>query len=237
MLQSVLDQVAVLLPALQGQLAAPRNQQNDLPAELLTHWQAAQPQAGKLYWCARSWGMLMWQPAYLTVFAVYASRTALDLSGFWQDAQVGITQGFTLPEEAAYRGAQHEIIPAAAQFLLDYHQRQYAQLNTIYAYSAKQAACMTVDCVLAALLHAQQHYAWSNSELAAHSEAWLEALQWTRHGNLMFIPLHENEIAALNRQGCCQHFRIPGEEACSTCPRWPMPIRVEKIKSELTITE
>jgi siderophore ferric iron reductase len=233
MLQPVLDQIAVLLPALQGRLAAPRNQQNDLAEKLLRNWQAAQPNAGKLYWCARSWGMLMWQPAYLSVFAVYASNAALDLSELWQNAQAGITQGFTLPEQAAHFGAQHEIIPAAAQSLQHYHQRHYAQLNSIYAYSAKQAACMTVDCILAALLYVQRHYGWSNSELAAQSDAWLAALQWTRHGNLMFIPLHERVIAALNRQGCCQHFRIPGEEACSTCPRWPMPIRIEKIKCEL----
>ena len=236
MLQSVLDQVAVLLPALQGRQTAQHQQQTELSAQLLRHWQAAQPQAGRPYWCARSWGMLMWQPAYLTVFAVYASRTALDLTSLWQDAQAGITQGFALPEQAAHFGAQHEIIPAAAQSLQHYHQRHYAQLNSIYAYSAKQAACMTVDCILAALLHAQQHYGWSNSELAAQSDAWLAALQWSRHGNLMFIPLAECEIAALNRQGCCQHFRIPAETACSTCPRWPMPIRIEKIKCELANT-
>nr|WP_314899518.1 siderophore ferric iron reductase [uncultured Deefgea sp.] len=245
MLQSVLDQVAVLLPALQGRQMAQHQRhhlkqlqllQVDLSAQLLSHWQAAQPQAGRPYWCARSWGMLMWQPAYLSVFAVYASHAALDLNGLLQDAQAGVTQGFALPEGAVHFGERDELIASAAQFLQDYHHIHYAQLTTLQTYSAKQAACMSVDCILAALLYVQQHYGWSNAELAAQSDAWLAALQWTRHGNLMFISLHEREIAALNRQGCCQHFRIPGEDACSTCPRWPMPIRIEKIQCELANT-
>lgn len=232
MLQRVLDQIAVLLPALQGRLAVQHSQQMDLSAQLFSHWQQAQPQAGKPYWRARSWGMLMWQPAYLSVFAVYASQAALDLNALWQDAQAGVTQGFALPEGAAQFGERDTLIAAAAQFLQDYHHTHYAQLNALQSYSNKQAACMTVDCVLAALLYAQQHYAWSNAELAAQRDAWLAVLPWPKHGNLMFIPHEEREIAALNRQGCCQHFRLCGQEACSTCPRWPMPIRIEKIKQE-----
>lgn len=204
-----------------------------LADELFSHWKMAQPLAGKHYWSARSWGMLMWQPAYLSVLAIYLGQVALDLNGIWQASRAGKTCGFTLPEQATHFGTQQEMINAAAQSLLRYHQRQHAHFNATQAYSAKQAACMTVDCVLSALLLPHRQFGWSNVQLARQRDHWLEALKLPRHGNLMFIPLHNTAVPALNRQGCCQHFRIPGEAACSTCPRWPMPERIRRIKQEL----
>ncbi|WP_297574992.1 siderophore ferric iron reductase [uncultured Deefgea sp.] len=234
MVQSALEQIANSFPALRGQFGNARGEQTQLAQQLLTHWQQAQPLAGPAYWRARSWGMLIWQPAYLAVFAVHQAHTAINLDGLWQAEQAGITNGFTLSTQPLAQGMPSDIIHAAAQSLLRYHQQQYAHLNALTPYSAHQAACLTVDCVLSALMLVFPEHEADHPALTKASEQWLTALQWLRHGNLMPISLPDDRcVPALKRQGCCQHFRLPQQEACSTCPRWPMPIRIEKIRQEL----
>ncbi|WP_373976173.1 siderophore ferric iron reductase [Chitinibacter sp. SCUT-21] len=237
MLPSVLQQIHAKFPALCGQCETQPSVQLDLAAQLMSDWKKRQPAAGKMYWTARSWGMLMWQPAYLNVIASYLSRSTFELTHLRQTVVDGFTTGYTLPESALQHGAGEELIRTAASALRQYHQQHLQQLCELERFSAKQAACLTVDCVLSALLWVQQYLGWSYTQLNAAAEQWLSALEWQKHGQLMPIEMPGSACsAALNRQGCCQHFRLPGEQACSTCPRWPMAERIEKIKLELMNT-
>ena len=59
-----------------------------------------------------------------------------------------------------------------------------------------------------------------------------------RHGRLMAVELPDGLCrTALDRKGCCQHFRIPGAEACSSCPRWPAAERLQRIRQELQASD
>ncbi|WP_051258961.1 siderophore ferric iron reductase [Chitinibacter tainanensis] len=237
MLPAVLTEIARVCPYLHGQAGPERGEQHSLIGELYAHWQSRTPEAGVHYWRARSWGMLMWQPAYACVLAVHCAHRALDLEHFWQTVCAGVTHSWTLPADAANSEASTPVITQAAQSLLRYHHAHYKQLVQLSRYSAKQAACMTVDCVLSALLLVAQHFKWSAHQLDAQTACWLDALGWQQHGSVMQVRLPSGAcVPALNRQGCCQHFRLPGQEACSTCPRWPIPIRLEKIRLELEPT-
>ncbi|WP_157314467.1 siderophore ferric iron reductase [Chitinibacter sp. GC72] len=237
MLAAVLTEIARICPYLHGQTGAARSEQHSLAGELYAHWQSATPAAGPHYWRARSWGMLMWQPAYACVLAVHCANRALDLQHFWQTARAGVTQAWALPADAVISETGTPLITQAAHSLLRYHHAHYQQLVQLSRYSAKQAACMTVDCVLSALLLPARHFNWSADQLDEQTHLWLDALQWQQHGQLMQVQLPSGAcVPALHRQGCCQHFRLPGEQACSTCPRWPMATRLEKIRLELETT-
>ncbi|QLG87580.1 siderophore ferric iron reductase [Chitinibacter bivalviorum] len=230
-----LDQVAAVLPTLRGRVAQ-TNAQPRLAEALYAHWQAAQPAAGRHYWSARSWGMLIWQPAYLAVLAVHQAQCALSLTGLQQSVSAGVTSGFTLPNQQLQCGGTDALIAYTANSLRIYHQQHYPQLNAVQPYAERLAACLTVDCVLSALLLANQIQRWPEQRLVQLAERWLTALQWTRHGALMQIELPAGRrVPALLRQGCCQHFRLQGEAPCSNCPRRPLDERIEIMRSEMVI--
>jgi siderophore ferric iron reductase len=232
-LLTLLGTIARCLPALQGRIGAPQPAQHGLAAALLQHWRASQPAAGHHYWTARSWGMLIWQPAYLSVLAVHLGHSTLSLQGLQQDLHAGHTSGFSLPEHATASGSEAELIVAAAQQLLAYQQLHLPQLQAEQAYSGYLASCLTVDCVLSALQLAAGTRAWHPAQQQRYATRWLEALQLTRHGTLMQVDVAPGQCCtALARKGCCQHFRLDGAEACSDCPRWPMPERLQRIRQQ-----
>ncbi|WP_410499973.1 (2Fe-2S)-binding protein [Chitinibacter sp. S2-10] len=237
-LSATLDDVARAMPALRGRVVSGITAQPELAADLLTHWRLVQPAAGRLYWAARSWSMLIWQPAYLSVFAVYCSRVAVPLSGLWQDVSQGSTAGFaiaatTLTDSEADAVKQPDgLIAAAAHYLLDYQQEHLPRLQAIEPYSTYQAACMSVDCLLSALQIVAARLNWNAETVLLQADVWLDALQLQRHGRLMRIETVSGSCTALDRKGCCQHFRIPGETACASCPRRPMSERLLLLSSE-----
>ncbi|MBE9610638.1 siderophore ferric iron reductase [Chitinilyticum piscinae] len=236
--QALLAQIAGILPALAGRVEPVPCRQLDLAASLLEHWQRAQPAAGRAYWTARSWSMLIWQPAYLSVLTVHCGGQVLDLAGMQQVCTEGSTAGFTLPPQQPMTGETGVLLQHAAAGLLAYRQAQLPQLQAIQPYSAHQASCLMVDCVLSALQLAGSTLGWPATTEEWWAGQWLGALQLTRHGRLMRIEVEPGRCrTALERQGCCQHFRIPGAVACSTCPRWPLPERLQLIRQEWQHTQ
>ncbi|WP_051304856.1 siderophore ferric iron reductase [Chitinilyticum litopenaei] len=236
--EQLFSTLAGILPALQGRLAPAAAAQSDLPARLLAHWRTAQPQAGRIYWAARSWSMLIWQPAYLSVLAVHCGQAALPLAGLQQDVHGGGTAGFALPASQPASGETARLIAAAAAALLAYQDEQLPLLQSAQPYSAYQASCLTVDCVLSALQLASSTLGWDSRTELAWMEVWLAALRLPRHGRLMAVELPDGQCrTALDRKGCCQHFRIPGAEACSSCPRWPAAERLQRIRQELQASD
>ncbi|MFN4237826.1 MAG: siderophore ferric iron reductase [Vogesella sp.] len=232
-LAAVLQDVARLLPALHGRIAALPAAQPGLSAALLQYWHQQQAEAGPHYWAARSWSMLIWQPAYLSVLAVHTGHAALQLHGLQQDVHNGTTAGFSLPMHQPATGDEPQLIALAAAQLLAYQQQHLPLLQAGQAYSGYLASCMTVDCVLSALQMAAQDAGWCPLRQQQLAASWLQALQLTRHGNLMQVAVAPGQCrTALARKGCCQHFRLSGAEACCDCPRWPMPERLQRIRQQ-----
>jgi len=102
-LGSLLLRLRRVLPGLDGRVGAPRADELTLEhpqsvARLLAHWRAACPEAGRHYWAARCWTLLVWQPIYLQVLAVRLAGQAPCLDGLAQGVEQGFVAGFCLPD-------------------------------------------------------------------------------------------------------------------------------------------
>lgn len=243
-LAAVLQQVAQAMPALAGRVqpqTPPQQGQGGALAEpLLQWWQQAETAAGRHFWSTRSFSTLIWQPAYLAVLAVHVGGRALDLRDLRQQIHQGFAAGFFLPEAALLQAPAAEHLQLTAAGLLYWHQQYYAALNRCQPWSARQAACTTVDCVNAALLIAQEPCGWSHARLLQTSQAWQQALGLTEHGRIMLVDMQDTahtaseggKVPALERRACCQYFRLAGAGLCDSCPRLPLPERQQRVREQ-----
>lgn len=223
-LEACLAEVSAVLPALAGRVVAEGPAFDDAAAQapaLLAAWQQAHPEAGPLYWASRSWGMLVWQPAYLCVLSVHLAGALPALDGLRQDRTGGNTGGFSLPSRAPRVGDVPSLILAGGRMLQGHWPRWFAQLARHRPYPRTLAACLLADCLNAALLMLPQARAgWSAARLQEASAQWLSASGLAGHGGLLSVAMEEGKTALdLERRACCQHFRRADGAPCSTCPR------------------
>ena len=114
-LGSLLLRLRRVLPGLDGRVGAPRADELTLEhpqsvARLLAHWRAACPEAGRHYWAARCWTLLVWQPIYLQVLAVRLAGQAPCLDGLAQGVEQGFVAGFCLPDHQPLQGEPQRLL-------------------------------------------------------------------------------------------------------------------------------
>ncbi len=190
------------------------------------------PDAGRHYWSARSWGLLTWQPVLLTLAATELLRCRVDLSQLGQRSQghfvMGMTLGDGLLGEASVSRRQ------AGAHLRDICDQYLVELGQVIKMNPVLARRLLADRILATLLRMRPLLA-DNSHAATYHLAneWLEAAGLTGASALTAFELPQGgSELALDRKGCCQHFRLEGAELCKTCPRQPVSIRIKRLQEE-----
>jgi siderophore ferric iron reductase len=201
---------------------------------LLAFWTTAYPEAGRAYWSLRCWGILIWQPIYLSVIGVHTAQRALSLGRFEQPIENGWTREVQLPAHAPTHGDQDTLIDLAASEIAACCAQIFDELSRVIRLNAHAARSMQADCVLAALLAVRaKRPDWRHAQLESLGERWLRALELGGRSGFFAYPRSDGASAlALDRQTCCYHYRRRDGELCSTCPRLEKRERIVRLNAE-----
>jgi siderophore ferric iron reductase len=231
-LQDLLRLAAQLVPGLTGIV---RNEACDAGYEaLFTHWSTAYPEAGRAYWSSRCWGIVLWQPVYLSVIGVHAARASISLERIAQPIDGGWTREVHLPDHAPVQGDPSVLIEHAAREITAFCRLAREKLTPIIRLNPAMMNGTLADIVLAALLAARRaRPEWSDAHVQALGDEWLAALDITGHGGYFAFDRTDGSRAlALERQTCCYHYRRRDGAMCSTCPRLDKHERIVRLNME-----
>ncbi len=204
--------------------------------QLHQHWQQAHPEAGPAYWSVRSWTMLIWQPIYLTVFAVQHHRHLPNVFAMQQQLQHGIVAGFHLTQRSMVTTDEPTLIRHGALRLRQLCHQFLLQLAGICPLRPRLAWRLAADTVLSALCQLQKYdHHYSNQHILDLAQDWLHAMELEHHSALMRVPLaNDTETLALQRKACCFDYLRCCGQVCTTCPRQSLAERRLRIEQELT---
>lgn len=204
----------------------------DLIQTLVSALQHQHPEAGRHYWSARSWGLLTWQPVLLVLAATEILQCRANLSCLGQKPQGHFVMGMMLGE-----GVLCPEVPSRAQagaHLRDACDQLLAELNPVIRMNPVLARRLLADRILATLLRMRPLLAErSHAAIYRLAQEWLEAagLEGASALTAFELPQGGSDLA-LDRKGCCQHYRLDGAELCKTCPRQPVSIRIKRLQEE-----
>ncbi|GAB6389273.1 siderophore ferric iron reductase [Stutzerimonas marianensis] len=201
-------------------------------AQLHAHWQCSHPEAGPHYWSARSWSLLIWQPIYLSVLAVYLCGRTPCLANMGQSMNEGSVHGFRLPAHCPYRGDRKALMGCASEQLTAFVETQLAEFNLVATIYPKMARLLAADCLRAALLLAQRNEPISDEALLEAERDWLGALGLPGGGALAVLDLDDGRTClGMGRKVCCQHFRRADGELCDSCPKLDRDERLQRLRA------
>lgn len=201
---------------------------------LLAYWSNAHPEAGRPYWASRCWGILIWQPVYLSVIGVHAARASLSLTRVAQPVSRGWTREVRLPDHAPEQCAGPALIAHAASEITACSRQMRDDLMSVIRLNPAMVNGTLADVVLAALLAARKARPdWSDAHVQRLGERWLAALALDGHGGYFAFERPDGSCAlALDRKTCCYHYRRSDGDLCSTCPRLAKPERIVRLNME-----
>lgn len=206
-------------------------------------WKSTCPEAGQPYWSIRCWTMLVWQPVYLAVVGVHGARLVPTLLTLRQKVNNGVVAGFNFTDKSVSRGAQDTLIARAGGELRQLADALLAQLITITRVRRVSAMRLLADSVLAVLVRLPELIPelipeMDNQRIQTLSRHWLAAMDLTAQSDLMPITLSNGrEQLALNRKGCCMHYRRHDGDLCASCPKLKMPVRLERLRADYDLAE
>lgn len=201
---------------------------------LLAYWSRTCPEAGRAYWASRCWGILIWQPVYLSVIGVHAAQRSLSLAALAQPIAEGWTREVRLPDHAPATGDAETLIAHAAREIAACCAQIHDDLAPVIRVNPASARGTQADVVLAALLAARRmRPEWSDAQVQALGRQWLAALDLKDCGGYFAFERSDgSEALALERRTCCYHYRRRDGEMCSTCPRLAKHERIARLNTE-----
>lgn len=213
---------------------SPEGNNHPLLYQLYRSWQQTHPEAGRAYWSARSWTLLIWQPIYLTVFAVQHFQYLPNILALHQRLNDGNVAGFYLVQPSLLTADKEKLIPHGAARLRRFCQQMLEQLSGICAPRPRLAWRLAADTVLSALCLLQQFdQRYSNQQIINDSQRWLTALELENSSALMRVPLaNDREKLALERKACCFEYLCSTGRLCPTCPKQSLHERRQRIAEE-----
>ncbi|WP_299004217.1 siderophore ferric iron reductase [uncultured Shewanella sp.] len=191
----------------------------------------AYPKAGKAYAATRTWSLMYWQPAMLSVLSVHGLKVVLRLDLFEQHAQNGSIYGYFFSQNEVDFFHENDLIAVAATRLKTLCEGYYDVLSSIAKVPHRNAYRLLADSVLTALNRLSTVLPVSNQQILMWSNAWLEALGLSSQSRLMPIEINkEKQILGLDRIACCMHYLRDPDDLCLTCPKQCKARRIERIK-------
>jgi siderophore ferric iron reductase len=234
-LDRVLRLAAQRVPGLRGVACEETPERfGDANRALLAHWSSAYPEAGRAYGAARCWGILIWQPVYLSVIGVHAAGASLSLEHIAQPVENGWTLEVRMPGHEPVQGDMAQLIAHAACEIAACCARIHDELAPVIRLNPASVKGTLADVALAALLAARHaHPEWNDAQTQALGQRWLDALGIATHGGYFAFERTDGSCAlALERQTCCYHYRRRDGEMCSTCPRLAKDERIVRLNME-----
>lgn len=235
-LTPLLTAAEALVPGMAGVLGGPApghvtaGQDNTAPLTALID--AITATAGKgeaAYVAVTAWGMLMWQPAILTLLAVHRFGLVPDLAGMSQRVCGASLYGYRMgPDPAAIGAPLPELIAAGGRELRALADSLLAELQRHVRLKPVLARRLLADRVVSTLARPE----FAAAEVAALVEQWLAALDLAGYSGVMPVPLSGGRtVMALDRRACCLTYRVGGNDMCITCPRQSDALRLERLQT------
>lgn len=244
-LTRLVDAAALVLPGWRGTLQAQARAHEQPwsspgPAELAAlHAQLASryPEAGPHYWALRGWGLLIWQPVYLSVIGVHLCGLCPRSQALLQSPADGGLDDYTLAHEPPFAGDEAACLRLAAAQLAEGCAALLRAWQEQALLHPKAARLTLADSTLAAVLAVQRHELRTGPASEARAQqrgaCWLAALGLPREGGYFkYQDAAGAERLALDRTVCCLHFRRHDGDRCSTCPKRPLPERIACLNLE-----
>jgi len=141
-------------------------------------WAARYPEAGPHYLALRCWGLLIWQPIYLSVISVECSSAVPDITQICQPVpEGGFICSYDIAEHSPYRSCISDCMNFSARQLQMMCRELYYELTRIVRLGPRAAACMQADCVLGAILAIKKcDSSLENARAIKRTRRWLDAL-------------------------------------------------------------
>lgn len=231
------------VPGMVGRIAEPAKQQlvvgqdnQSLLQQLLDDIEVLHPEAGFNYASVRVWNLMTWQPVVLVLASVYVARKPINLDQLGQNCSKGLVAGYSL----SAKGLQQQYVDIG---LLEHSARQLKQYSDalkeeLLAVGAEikslEADRLLADRMLSTLVLMKEHFfPVDTSQFIEVCNHWLDSAGLRNASQIMRFPLLDGtEQVALNRKGCCLHYRTDEGDYCATCPRLKMEQRVERLQQE-----
>lgn len=241
-LTRLVDAAARVLPGWLGTLQAQAQPPWFAPgaaelAALHSHLAQRYPEAGAHYWALRGWGLLIWQPVYLSVIGVHLCGLCPRSHALLQQPADGDLDDYVLADEVPFEGDESACLRPAAAQLAEGCEALLCAWREETALHPKAARRTLADSTLTALLAVQRHERRAGSACEARVQQrgaqWLAALGMAgESGYFRCQDATGAERLALDRKVCCLHFRRHDGERCSTCPKRPLQERIACLNLE-----
>lgn len=190
------------------------------------------PEAGRHYWSMRSWGLLIWQPVMLTLLTTEILQQQVNLQSLGQHCAGTLVAGMTLGPELLISAPSRRDL--AATHLRAVCDQALDELGRVIQVNPVLARRLLADRILSTLLRMRPLLAdRSHASVCGLASSWLEQAGLKGGSALMTFGLPQGgEELALDRKGCCQHYRRSDGGLCKTCPRQPKHIRIKRLQEE-----
>jgi len=175
-------------------------------------WASRYPEAGSHYLALRCWGLLIWQPIYLSVISVECSSAAPDITQMCQSVPAdGFICGYAIARHVPYRGYISDCMEYATQKIKAMCDGFRYELSQTVRLNPRAAACMQADCVLGAILATREcDNDACNADAIKRGERWLTLLglgERSRFFSFRLAGSRSLQSIAIDRQVCCHYFR------------------------------
>lgn len=231
LLSRLKDEVSELIPECAihiGQESPPWSEISAANIERLQDYLRSQyPEAGARYWRPRGWGLLIWQPIYLSVIAAHKCQLLLPLTEMGQDfRRSGIPSGVLFRHCKFTHGQINECVQRMAEDLINGCRNVYSCWR-ISGLTWKNADRVVADCVLSALLMVYPRQVNTVEELG---DLWLAAMGLQGAAGLIrYKNMSGEPRLALEKKNCCFRYLCHGRTPCDVCPRQTMDERLLRL--------
>ncbi|MDN3616952.1 siderophore ferric iron reductase [Vibrio gallaecicus] len=180
------------------------------------------PEAKQAYWLTRTWGLLCWQPIYLSFISIYACHGLPKIKDMSQDLREQFIAGYQFNDDGVRINEQNTLIEIAAtelHLLFDFYREEIGEWARIRPGFTNH---LFADAILGCIVQFQQFQPEiPNSYFLEQAKIWIIAAG---------LPLKSLEGLSVNpetsklhlvRTSCCLVYKCTGRKLCSDCPKLP----------------
>lgn len=204
-------------------------------AKIYDYLQNTFPQAGKIYWSTVTWETLIWQPIYLSVLSVHFLAKAVCLENFALRIGTDSIKGYVLGKYPIFEAKEEELISFSGEQINSLCNMIYNSLVKVSPFSFKIAQKLQSDRIAFALsFYNKRSYLLKQQEMDIYINKWLSASSLPTKTSYTFKLNGRNPYKnfEINRQSCCQDFRVNGGEYCDNCLLIPIERRIELLSND-----
>lgn len=180
------------------------------------------PEAKQAYWLTRTWGLLCWQPIYLSFISIYACRGLPSIKTMTQDIQSEFIAGYQFNDKQVRVDEQNELIRLAAKELNELFEFYRSEIGAWTRIRPGFTQYLFADAILDCIVKVQAYLPdLPNEYLLEQAKLWVESAQLPL-ASLRGLKVNpKTNKLHLVRTSCCLVYKCEGRKLCDDCPKHP----------------